>query len=180
MINHTDPNEILAVVDADDKELTGQPRHVIHATGLLHRAVHVFIFGPDGRLLLQQRSAKKDMYPLHWECVGGHLAPGESYDAAAAREVEEELGIAANELTFLQKLTACDETGQEFIQVYRAVITETPQPQPDEVIGLHWFTRHDLEREIAASARLFSPSTLHSIRCISLLDDAVWQRTSFH
>jgi isopentenyl-diphosphate Delta-isomerase len=129
----------------------------------------VFIFGRDGRLLLQQRSQKKDTYPLHWECVGGHLSPGESYDAAAVREVVEELGIEPRDIEFLQKLTACAETGQEFIHVYRAVIDSEPQPHPDEVIALQWFTVDELRTEIAAQARPFSPSLLHSLDCTNLL-----------
>jgi isopentenyldiphosphate isomerase len=101
--------------------------------------------------------------------VGGHLAPGEAYDAAASREVMEELGIEARELTFLRKLTASAETGQEFIQVYRAVIDSEPQPHPDEVIALQWFTPDELRREIAEQARPFSPSLLHSLASTSLL-----------
>ncbi|MGI8907130.1 MAG: NUDIX hydrolase [Candidatus Sumerlaeaceae bacterium] len=165
------PHEILAIVDADDCELGGEARHVVHSTGLLHRAVHVFVFGRDGRLLLQQRSELKDTYPLHWECVGGHLSPGESYDSAASREVEEELGVSPGELIFLRKLTACSETGQEFVQVYRTVIEVEPHPNPDEVIAVHWFTLYELRNEIATQSRAFSPSLLHSLEQTGLLSE---------
>jgi isopentenyl-diphosphate delta-isomerase type 1 len=177
--DYNDPAELLAVVDTADVEIRGERRDVVHATGLLHRAVHVFIFGRDGRLLLQQRSELKDTYPLHWECVGGHLAPGEDYDSAAAREVQEELGVPALKLRFVRKLEACAETGQEFIQVYTAALEREPAPHPEEVVGLCWFTREELRREVSSAARMFSPSLLHSIHCIGLLDDAgreLWNR----
>lgn len=175
IFNGTDPREILAVVDEKDREIGGEARHFIHSTGLLHRAVHVFVFVPDGRLLLQQRSEKKDTFPLHWECVGGHLSPGETYDAAAFREVHEELGVEAHKLQLLQKLSACAETGQEFIQVYTARIEDDPQPHVDEVIALCWFTRDGLRGEVVKAARRFSPSLLHSMRCIGLLERAdIW------
>jgi len=45
----------------------------------------------DGRLLLQQRPAGKPMAGL-WELPGGKIEPGESPEAALAREIEEELG----------------------------------------------------------------------------------------
>ncbi len=74
--NFTDPAELLAVVDEHDNEIGAERRDVIHRDNLLHRAIHLFIFRPTGKLLLQQRSAAKDRYPLHWECVGSDLSPG--------------------------------------------------------------------------------------------------------
>src|SRR5262249_32606977 len=38
----------------------------------------------------------KDVYPAHWDvAVGGVLAAGESFEVGAARELREELGVAA-------------------------------------------------------------------------------------
>lgn len=47
---------------------------------------------PDGRVLLAQRPAGKP-YAGYWEFPGGKVEPGESLDAALARELHEELGI---------------------------------------------------------------------------------------
>ncbi len=47
---------------------------------------------PDGRVLLAQRPAGK-AYAGYWEFPGGKVEPGESLDAALARELHEELGI---------------------------------------------------------------------------------------
>lgn len=46
-----------------------------------------------GRILIAQRPADKHMGG-YWEFPGGKIAPGESAQAALARELEEELGIA--------------------------------------------------------------------------------------
>ncbi|WP_324779838.1 Nudix family hydrolase [Thiobacillus sedimenti] len=48
---------------------------------------------PDGRVLLAQRPAGKP-YAGYWEFPGGKVEPGESLEAALARELHEELGIA--------------------------------------------------------------------------------------
>lgn len=46
----------------------------------------------DGRFLLAQRPAGKP-YEGYWEFPGGKLEPGESVEAALARELHEELGL---------------------------------------------------------------------------------------
>jgi 8-oxo-dGTP diphosphatase len=48
-----------------------------------------------GRVLLTQRREDQPM-PLYWELPGGKLEPGESPEAALAREVREELGVGAD------------------------------------------------------------------------------------
>lgn len=51
---------------------------------------------PDGRYLLAQRLIGKP-YEGYWEFPGGKLEAGESVEAALARELHEELGIAVTE-----------------------------------------------------------------------------------
>jgi 8-oxo-dGTP diphosphatase len=63
----------------------GQARPVTEvAVGVLVR--------PDGRFLLAQRPAGKP-YEGYWEFPGGKLEPGETVEAALARELHEELGL---------------------------------------------------------------------------------------
>ncbi len=48
----------------------------------------------EGRILIGQRRAEGP-HPLKWEFPGGKIEPGESPEAALARELKEELGIEA-------------------------------------------------------------------------------------
>jgi 16S rRNA (adenine1518-N6/adenine1519-N6)-dimethyltransferase len=108
------------VVDENDQVIGTKPRSEVHARNLLHRAVHILVFNQAGELLLQKRSAWKDREPGKWDSsAAGHLEPGESYEAAAARETEEELGIRPT-LTPLGKIRACSNTGHEFVEVFTA------------------------------------------------------------
>ena len=86
--------EIFDVVNERDEVVDRQPRRVVHARGLLHRAVHVLVFNARGEIFLQKRSLLKDRQPGVWDSsASGHVDSGEDYDACAVREVREELGV---------------------------------------------------------------------------------------
>jgi 16S rRNA (adenine1518-N6/adenine1519-N6)-dimethyltransferase len=112
-------SERFPVVDENDRLLGEAPRGEVHGNNLRHRAVHLFIFNPQGELFLQKRSRRKDRHPLLWDSsAAGHVEAGEDYDETAARELEEELGVRA-ELTRVVKLPCLERAGWEFIWLYR-------------------------------------------------------------
>lgn len=125
--------EMLPVVDGQDRVTGLERRGEIHRRGLLHRAAHVLLFDGQGRLYLQLRSAAKDTHPGKWTTsASGHVDPGESYAQAAERELGEELGLAG-ELTYLGTLPAQPATDNEFAAVYWLVSEQTPRPDPVEI-----------------------------------------------
>ena len=95
--------ELFDIVDDDDNVIGTARRSECHGNpALIHRAVHVLVINANGDMLLQKRSAHKDIQPGKWDTsVGGHLEPGESYRDAAVREMREELGLEGLPLTFL-------------------------------------------------------------------------------
>ncbi len=110
--------------------------------GLQHRAVHVLVFNRRGELFLQKRSMKKDTFPGAWDSsASGHLDTGEEYDACAVRELREEIGLMVNVTpTRLFKIDACDDTGQEFVWVYRLESEGPFTLHPEEIESGGWFT----------------------------------------
>lgn len=108
------------VVNERDEPIRRATRREVHATGLWHRAVHVLVFDAQGRAFLQKRSMLKDLSPGLWDSsCSGHLDAGEDYDAAAVRELGEEIGVhvtRAPERWF--RIDACEATGWEFVWVY--------------------------------------------------------------
>ncbi|MBC8207709.1 MAG: NUDIX domain-containing protein [Desulfobulbaceae bacterium] len=86
--------EIIQIVDADNQPIDVQPRHEMRRLNLIHRACYILVFNTRGELFLQKRTADKDVYPSCWDvAAGGVVLAGESYEAAATRELEEELGV---------------------------------------------------------------------------------------
>jgi isopentenyldiphosphate isomerase len=143
--------ELLTVVDENDCIIDTCPRHIIHATGLRHRAVHILVFNELGQLFLQKRSMKKDLNGGLWDTsAAGHVDAGEDYDISAIREVEEELGICVNSLESLFKLPATAAIGMEFIQVYRCIHNGPFVLAADEIDEGDWFSVTEISERIAA------------------------------
>lgn len=94
--------EWVDVVDEDDRVIGRASRAEVRARNLLHRNVAVLCEDADGRIYLHQRSATKDLFPsLHDVFVAGVVGAGEPYDAAAVRELGEELGVEGATPEFL-------------------------------------------------------------------------------
>jgi 8-oxo-dGTP diphosphatase len=58
----------------------------------------VILVDSRGWLLLQERDEHAPVAPNQWGLVGGHLEPGEDWEAAMRREMEEETGLRAEDL----------------------------------------------------------------------------------
>lgn len=99
-------DESLCLVDKVGRSLpVTAPRWLCHILGLRHRAVHVLIQWQSPSLgpvfLLQVRSWSKVEYPGHLDLSAtGHVIDSDNKGISAAyRELKEELGLTAHELT---------------------------------------------------------------------------------
>ena len=151
------------VVDEQDRVVGRASRAEVHARNLRHRAVHLWLFRPNGRLLLQKRALHKDSAPGCWvSSCSGHLDCGEDYEGAARRELEEELGIPPEEVAWTppwRKFPASPETGHEFVQVYllrgyRGAV----HPNPEEVTDLRWMAPSAVDRALREEPGAFARS----------------------
>jgi len=141
-------DELFDVVDAADRVIGRATRRQVHARRLRHRAVHIFVFDPRGRLFVQKRAATKDTFPGCYDSsASGHLEAGEDYDACAERELKEELGLAIprRHLRRLFKIAAGEQTGWEFVWTYSVHGDYRPQINHDELESGEFLTRDQVE-----------------------------------
>jgi isopentenyldiphosphate isomerase len=90
--------ELVDVVDEQDRVVATVARSRIRAEHLLHRVASVLVFRPDGRLLVHRRTDTKDVFPGAFDCfVSGVVMAGEGYEQARDRELAEEMGIEGAE-----------------------------------------------------------------------------------
>lgn len=150
--------DIFDIVDENDRVVGQAPRSEAHAKQLRHRAVHILIFNNEGEVFMQKRSKTKDTWPGAWDSsCSGHVDSGEDYKTAALRELDEELGYTPeNEMEFLFKLLPCDETGQEFIEVYRIAGSGPFRLNHDEIEIGEWMNIPNLQERIEYTPQRFS------------------------
>jgi isopentenyl-diphosphate delta-isomerase len=88
------------------------------------------------------------------------VGSGESYEEAAVRELEEEIGLQASPEP-LFKVRASEETGMEhsmLFQVRRRSTDPSPRPDPREILQGRFFQTQEVEAGIASEPETFSPS----------------------
>ena len=143
--------ELLDVVDADDRVIGVKTRGQIHAQGLMHRAVHILVFNTSGELFIQKRSMSKDNDPGLWDSsAAGHVDSGEDYQSCAIRELGEELGMTATaSLEILFRLSASPITGMEHCIVYRCINDGPFVLESDEIDEGAWISGSEMDRRVS-------------------------------
>ncbi len=150
--------ELFDVVDEDDQVIDQKTRAEVHAEGLIHRAVHVFVIGKKGQLLLQKRSLLKDVHPGDWDSsVAGHVDAGETYEQAVVRELEEEMGIVIDEPPQeLRHIKPCEGTGWEHVKLFRVPYSGPIAYPAAEIDSALWFPLEEVQAWLEARPEDFA------------------------
>jgi isopentenyl-diphosphate delta-isomerase len=162
----SDEFEQVILVDEADRPLRDGDKWAIHTDGLLHRAFSIFVFNAAGECLIQQRAAGKYHSAGKWanSCCG-HPRPGEATDVAAARRLEEEVGLCVP-LTFGFKSRYVAYLDNDMIEneipyLYFGRTADRPQLNPDEVQAVRWVTLGALARDVSASPDSYAAWLCH-------------------
>ena len=144
MAEMVEMDEVVALYDADGRQVGSAPRSRMRAENLRHGATGVIVRDPLGRVFVHRRTDTKDVYPGRYDfTAGGVLLAGEDPADAARREAEEELGVSSPLVPLGEADYADGHT------TYRAFLFETTwdgpiRLQPEEVASGEWLTLEQL------------------------------------
>jgi isopentenyldiphosphate isomerase len=126
--------EVVDLVNENDQVVGITHKEEADRNGDIHRIIAIFVFTEDGRLYLQEHLKSGGKFD---HSVGGHVGQGESYDKAAKREAEEELGLT-DPLTIITVFYS-DETfsgtnTKHMIGLYECIQSDKWEFRPNEEV----------------------------------------------
>lgn len=110
--------------------------------GLYHKTVEVIPTDMEGHLLITRRSLLKKRGGGQWEFPAGSVISGETEANAAYRELQEETGLKATKLYFIQKARSRGIIRYTFVAFIPDMTKKNVSYDPDEVMD-HAFTTFD-------------------------------------
>lgn len=141
----------------------------IHFVDYLYQAAGLVPVGDDGRILLV------DHYRFQtdtrgWEIPAGKIEAGESPAEAARRELREETGHVAREVTGLGKFHPSNGSSNQVFHIFAAHGVERIGEIEDtnEVSGLMWFSKDQVRELISRNEILDGLSLTGLLLCLVL------------
>ncbi|MGL4292308.1 MAG: isopentenyl-diphosphate Delta-isomerase [Bacteroidales bacterium] len=152
----------VVLIDESDNVVGYMEKIEAHEKGLLHRAISVFLFNEKGEWLLQKRASGKYHCPGLWSnscCT--HPFANESYENAALRRTNEELGLSP-ELKEIHRFIYRAELDQSLVEheydvVFMGITKVDPDINPEEVSTFRYISSEGLAREISTYPENFTP-----------------------
>ena len=154
--------EIVYVVDEQDRFVRKATRKEVTENALLHRTARVIIKNTKGELLVQKRSMNKDLYPGHWDIgVAETVQNGDSYESTATRGLHEELGIIGISNiqlihSFLFKIRYSSAQSNELCKVYKLLFDGKIIAQKEEIDEARFLTKEGIKNLIGTN-KAFHP-----------------------
>ena len=142
--------EQVALVDASGRVTGSAPRSVVRRDNLPHLVVAVLVRDSAGRIYVHRRSGTKDVFPDLHDCfVAGCMAAGELPSVAAARELQEELGISGSWVRPMFTQWYADESTRHLCHVFTTTYDGPIVHQESEIAWGAWLTVEDLRARLS-------------------------------
>ncbi len=128
-------DELVDVVDAQDRVERVVTRAEMRRDRLRHRCTFVVVRSSHGEVLVHRRADTKDLWPGRWDLAcGGVVTSGEDWEPAARRELAEELGVTGVELVELARGAYADTHVDEVARAWQVTHDGPFEFTDDEVV----------------------------------------------
>ncbi len=150
-------------------------RKDVHAEGLWHNTVHVYVFRKTAtglEFLVHLRSKSKDHSPNTWDTrFGGHLKSGETIEQAVVGELRDEVGLTVNIHDLIPGFTENNDWSpnnrERVTSFYYELKDESfvAQFNDNEVQEVKWVSAPQAEEELGTNSQ-WSGGGLESFRMV--------------
>lgn len=156
----TGHDELVVLLDEEGAAVGTMPKAVVHTDRTpLHLAFSIYAFDADGRFLLTRRALDKTTFPGVWtNAACGHPAPGEALVDAAARGLQDELGLTLTgarlvlpDFRYRAEMNGVVEN--ELCPVFTGTVSGTVRWAADEVADTAWVDWRDFVESVLSGGR---------------------------
>jgi 15-cis-phytoene synthase len=149
------------LVNEHDQQTGEMDKMEAHEKNLLHRAFSIFIFNPQGKMLLQQRAKSKYHSGGLWtNACCSHPMPGETTLQAANRRLMQEMGFTTKltkAFSFTYNTSFSNGLHEhEYDHVYTGVYDAEIIPDTDEVMNYCYKTIPEIQSDIAQKPAMYT------------------------
>lgn len=156
-------NDNIQIVTKDNVPLRAGSMAEAWQKGLYHQIVRVILTDGKKSVLLQKRGPEMEVYPNRWtDSASGHVDFQEAPDAAARRELSEELGVVTPlnyVTTFLTKYRVDDKEINTFNLIYTGKLNQNTHLAVDthEVADTKWVRYSELISDLENDTQSYTP-----------------------
>lgn len=137
----------------DKDEVIGAKKRSAMTCDDIYRVSALWLTNSKGEVLLARRAFTKSHDPGKWgPAVAGTVEDGETYELNIIKEMDEELGLRGVSVRAGEKQLRSSKKWRYFGQRFYATVDKRIDEftiQADEVAEVRWFTREQLQKEVA-------------------------------
>lgn len=158
--------ELIPEIDWDDNVVALHPKEKLKEKMFPHRVSLVIPKTADNKILLCRRAKNKFPFPDVWCCaIGGKVLANESYEAAAYREMKEEVGMNSP-LEHVTKFKYNKEDYKAIFAVFTtkdAISKDVFNLDPDEIQYISAFSVDEVNQMIKSNPEEFASTFLAAL-----------------
>lgn len=144
-------DELLDLVDHDNQVVMTVPRSYVTQNHVRNfRLICCLLKNDKDEIFIMRRAATKKAYPSALATVGGCVQAGESYEAAFAREIKEEIDLDVTQIPHMLRGFAnpWDDDTMGFTAFYEIYTNQTPVLNKNDFDEGFWITPQALNERI--------------------------------
>lgn len=149
--------EYLDLVDENDNVIGKEDRNIIYKKDLNNfRVINIMIINSENKIIVPKRSSNRRLFPNCYDCsVGGHVSSGETYEEAAYRELEEELGITNVKLDEIGYFKPFELNTSSFSKMYKLIYDGDLNYDKDGIQEIFYMDKEEIKKLIEEDASQF-------------------------